>query len=199
MSCYCPIGLNGEMLHHIATRNKNQKQSFSAAPSSLVDVSENVFLMRIEIDKITGSDLFPPSAFQTCAYIYFSSRPLFARSFHVCGDEEHNLKASSSFPVSWREGGGKPLVRFFYAITEQTEIRVTGSLSDGGEEDRRRRVVCCMPSIYTESASLAPGSFFLSLALLILLNTQRRRSNIPPFFFIQLSPLASGRVGPLST
>jgi hypothetical protein len=31
------------------------------------------------------------------------------------------------------------------------------------------------------------------------LNTQRRRSNIPPFFFIQLSPLASGRVGPLST
>lgn len=96
--------------------------------------------------------------------------------------------------------GKKPLVRFFYAITEQTEIRVTGSLSDGGE-DRRRRVVCCMPSIYTESASLAPGSWllFYSLALLILLNTQRRRSNIPPFFFIQLSPLASGRVGPLST
>jgi hypothetical protein len=31
-------------------------------------------------------------------------------------------------------GGGKPLVRFFYAITEQTEIRVTGSLSDGGRK-----------------------------------------------------------------
>lgn len=105
VSCYCPIGFNGEMLHRIATRNKNQKQSFSAAPSSIVDVSENVFLMRIEIDKNTGSDFFPPAAFQACAYIYFSSRPLFARSFHVCGDEEQNLKASSSSPVSWREEG----------------------------------------------------------------------------------------------
>jgi hypothetical protein len=72
VSCYCPIGLNGEMLHHIATRNKNQKQSFSAAPSSLVDVSENVFLMRIEIDKNTGSDIFPPAAFQIlCIYLFF--------------------------------------------------------------------------------------------------------------------------------
>jgi hypothetical protein len=122
------------MLHHIATRNKNQKQSFSAAPSSLVDVSENVFLMRIEIDKNTGSDIFPPSAFQTCAYIYFSFRLLFARSFHVCGDEEQNLKASSSFPVSWREGGEtfSSLLLCHHGTDGNKSNRL--SLSDGGRK-----------------------------------------------------------------
>ncbi len=180
------------MLHHIATRNKNQKQSLSAAPSSIVDVSENVFLMRIQIDKNTGSDFFSFSSFSDlCIYLFFIPPTLCSILSRLWG--RGTEPKSFQFISSVMERREKyPLVRFFYAITEQTEIRVTGSLSDGEEKDRRRRVVCCMPSIYTESASLAPGSSFFFSCPAYSFEHTTSPIQYPPIFLHSIIPCRFG-------